>query len=590
MVGRKRESFLSIIPIKDCYSKVAFLQQELALAKRENKIDRINSIADEIVKSEEARIAAVHRVVTNTGYRSKGLSEGNFKTNEDYRAMVERLREIVEDPTSYKATPLQRIYIPKAKGGLRPLSIPSYLDRCLQALYKLAVEPLAEESADKSSYGFRPVRNIHWAAGRTLNLLANPLANYQWVLEVDIKSCFSEISQEAIRKFTPIVPLKILDEWLNCGYIEREDPEQILRPTVKGVPQGQILSPTISNMVLDGLEDHISSNIKFLGQKGGAAMVRFADDIIFFSAKYETMLTIKELLIDFLAERGLEINTDKTKITNVNVESFMFVGFEFARVYRRNNKKNSAYIKLPKKAIDNFRNKIKRIYKEERLLTHFIDESNKVIRGWANNYRFTHDFRYIVRGLAYWLWKLFYKKAYKMTKNIHDKWNHEQINSHVLSKYFKRVGEGANTWPCVVDSSGKPHLLVNPRDVGSINPIYTNSAQNAFIPVERSKLEAKTLAMSNKHRAKVLERWQCCCGNCGANLNTHGIPYEIHHIKPRVYGGKNDPKNLVPLCREPCHLLISLAVQRKDKEQIMDFIEKNLLILPYEVLEKILSK
>lgn len=115
------------------------------------------NLAQEIVLSEYGRAVAVRTVASNKGARSPGLSKESFRTNRNSVRMMATLEEIVVDPKKYKATPFSRISIPKKDGSPRPLSIPSYTDRCFQALYKFAIEPMAEEVADISSYGFRPL-------------------------------------------------------------------------------------------------------------------------------------------------------------------------------------------------------------------------------------------------------------------------------------------------------------------------------------------------------------------------------------------------------------------------------------------------
>ena len=352
--GSRREPFNLGIDLKECYLHVATIQQEIALAKRENKPQEIiDELTHSLVTSEEARIVSVHRIVSNTGYRSPGLSKGSFKTNVDYRNMVDRLGEITENPTTYTATPLDRIYLPKPKGGQRPISIPSYLDRCLQALYKLAIEPISEELADKSSYGFRPMRSIHWAAGRTLNCYNNPLAQYNYVVEVDIKGCFDNITQEAILNISKGIPDHIVKQWLNCGYIERENSEYF--PTLLGVPQGGILSPTLANMVLDGLEDYVKTGIQKLSKthKGGA-LVRYADDMLYFTQSYDVALLAQDLIQQFLKTKGLSLNETKTKISDINHETVRFLGFDFCRIHRRNRKHPTSYIKMLPNTLRNY--------------------------------------------------------------------------------------------------------------------------------------------------------------------------------------------------------------------------------------------
>jgi RNA-directed DNA polymerase len=108
------------------------------------------------VKSLNARILAVKRVSENKGKNTAGVDGALLDTNKKKTQMVDDLKISIDD---YKSKPLKRIEIPKKNGKMRPLGIPTMFDRSLQALYKLALEPVAETLADKNSYGFRPKRS-----------------------------------------------------------------------------------------------------------------------------------------------------------------------------------------------------------------------------------------------------------------------------------------------------------------------------------------------------------------------------------------------------------------------------------------------
>ena len=153
---------------------------------------------------------------------------------------------------------------------MRPLGIPTMKDRAMQALHLLALEPVSETKADRNSYGFRPERATQDAIGHCFVLLSRK-TSAQWVLEGDIKGCFDNISHEWLINNIPM-DKKILHKWLKAGYIHKRN----LYPTEAGTPQGGIISPTLSNMTLDGLE----AELKKFRRQDKVHMVRYADDFI----------------------------------------------------------------------------------------------------------------------------------------------------------------------------------------------------------------------------------------------------------------------------------------------------------------------
>jgi RNA-directed DNA polymerase len=154
---------------------------------------------------------------------------------------------------------------------MRPLSIPTMQDRSRQALHLLALDPIAETTADLNSYGFRKARSVADAIGHCCNTLSRRVAA-QWILEGDIKSCFDEISIEWLLSHIPM-DRAILRKWLKAGFIER----QVHYPTSAGTPQGGIISPVLMNLVLDGLEPLLKINFPERSRKL-VNLTRFADD------------------------------------------------------------------------------------------------------------------------------------------------------------------------------------------------------------------------------------------------------------------------------------------------------------------------
>jgi RNA-directed DNA polymerase len=190
-----------------------------------------------------AKLLAVKRVTQNKGRNTPGIDRIIWRTPQQKMQAVKLLKR-----RGYHSLPLRRIYIPKKNGKLRPLGIPTMIDRGQQALHLLALEPIAETKGDKNSYGFRPKRSIHDAIAQCFNVLARKHSS-KWILEGDIKSCFDKISHKWLEDNT-IIDKSLLKQWLKTGYMEKN----IFHCTEAGSPQGGIISPTLANITLDGLE------------------------------------------------------------------------------------------------------------------------------------------------------------------------------------------------------------------------------------------------------------------------------------------------------------------------------------------------
>jgi retron-type reverse transcriptase len=173
------------------------------------------------------------------------------------------------------------------------VTVPCMRCRAMQALWKLALDPVAETLADPNSYGFRPERSTADAIEQCFTTLAKR-ASPAWILEGDIRGCFDSFSHPWLREHVPM-DKAVLQRWLQAGYID----EGTLFETSAGTPQGGIVSPVIANMALDGLEAAVYASVgssKLARSKAQLNVVRYADDVRHITWRW----------IPFAERRGLE--------------------------------------------------------------------------------------------------------------------------------------------------------------------------------------------------------------------------------------------------------------------------------------------
>lgn len=167
-------------------------------------------------------------------------------------------------------------------------------DRAMQALQKMALEPIAETLSGQHSYGFRPMRSAIDAIEYGFNLLSRK-NSAQWILDADVKSCFDQISHEWLVNNIP-TNKRTLTEWLKAGYIK-----QVLKHlTKKGTPQGGIISPILANITLDGLEGLMRKSFKrnvSREKNEKVNLVRYAKENIFIFVAFYISIWCNELYI-----------------------------------------------------------------------------------------------------------------------------------------------------------------------------------------------------------------------------------------------------------------------------------------------------
>jgi RNA-directed DNA polymerase len=342
---------------KEISHEVRRLQMRIAKAVKESRWGKVKVLQYLLTRSLAAKLLAVRRVTSNKGRKTPGVDGIIWK---DAAAKIDAVLHLKR--RGYHPQPLRRIYIP------------TMYDRAMQALYALALAPIAETLADRNSYGFREGRSCADAIAAVFNALSKP-NSATWVLEGDIDGCYDNISKQWLVDTIPM-DREILRKWLEAGYVENGH----LYPTHKGTPQGGIISPILANRTLDGMEHAVLQGIP---RRSRVNFIRYADDFVVTGKSKRLLETIvKPAIEEFLEKRGLRLSPEKTKITYIK-DGFGFLGQDIRKFGRK-------LIITPSK--EGFVTLIRTIGSLIRRHTSapmdvLITKLNQLLRGWANYHR-----------------------------------------------------------------------------------------------------------------------------------------------------------------------------------------------------------
>jgi RNA-directed DNA polymerase len=537
---------------KKVYCEVMKLQVRIAKATREGRWRRVKSLQWLLTHSYSAKCLAVRNITTNRGKRTPGVDGKLLSTPEEKASMVTSLKR-----RGYRAQPLRRIYIPKSNGKKRPLGIPTMHDRCRQALHTFALLPMSEATADWNSYGFRPERCTADAIQNLFIVLARKRAP-QWILEGDIKGCFDNISHEWMLK-NICVDTNVLHQWLKAGYMEKAR----LFPTENGTPQGGPASPTLANLVLDGLEDLLGrkyGSVKLDGHyrkssTAGITFVRYADDFIVTGKSKEILENeVKPLIEAFLKERGLELSQDKTTVTHIS-EGFNFLG-QNIRKYHFGKSNSKLLIKPSDKNIKTFLATIRETIKSMRTAKqeNLIRKLNLKIRGWANYHRSVVS-KKIFSKVDAEIWVALLRWAVRRHPNKSKHW--------IYTKYFRTIKGRKHCFSCTVkdEKTDITFTLIHAADFPIKRHVKIISEATpfdaAFDGYYENRISSK-MGNNKEGRRKVNYLWKKqmgICPTCGEKI-TRVTDWRVHFLKSRLEGGTENLSNLVllhPECQDNGH-------------------------------------
>jgi RNA-directed DNA polymerase len=405
------------------HQTVRRLQVRIVKAIQEGRWGKVCALQRLLTHSFSAKVLATRRVTENQGKRTPGVDRVTWRTPEQKATAISTLRQ-----RGYRPQPLRRVYVAKSNGKRRGLGIPTMRDRAMQALYLLAVDPIAETRADPNSYGFRTHRAPADAIEQCFTALAKQ-ASPQWVLEGDRRACFDEFSHDWLVAHIPM-DTAILRKWLKAGYMEGH----VFHPTEAGTPQGGICSPVIANLALDGLEARLRTAFpRYVWQKGKRTcpkvnFIRLADDFVITGATKELLEDeVKPLVETFLKERGLHLSPDKTAITHI-ADGFDFLG-QHIRKYN-----GKLLIKPSAKSIKTVLRKARAVIKGNKSAAagSLICHLNPIIRGWAMYHRHAVSAK-VFQSVDHAIFQALWRWARRRHPNKGVQW--------VKARYFHLIGD-----------------------------------------------------------------------------------------------------------------------------------------------------
>jgi len=525
--------------------RVRNLRQRIFRATEQGDWRKVKSLQKLMLRSYSNVVTSVRRVSQqNQGKKTPGIDKLIVKTPSERGKLVDELLCL----TLWRANPVRRVYIPKSNGKMRPLGIPVIRDRAMQAMVKNVLEPSWEARFERTSYGFRPGRSAHDAMTYIFSVV-NPKKK-PYVIDADIKGAFDNINHDYLLKTIGDVPGKeLIKQWLKAGYVEMGQ----LHQTDAGTPQGGVISPLLANIALHGLG--YLFNIQFRKScVNKYSLVRYADDFIIFCKTREDAEQGIEKLNGWLSERGLELSSEKTRITTIQ-DGFDFLGFNVRIFPTKKNKTGWKTLITPsKKSVQKIKDRLKEEWKslQGQNVAAVLKRLPPIVRGWANYFRHQCSARTFQDLEQYMVQR---EIAYARRTHIN------KPKYWWKAKYFGKLPNQKYAWNFGDKSSG--YYLTRFDQVHIIRHIMVKGTSSPDDPklkkywLDRNRKKTDELKPS---LYSLAFQQKGICPICGESLH-NDERIETHHITAKHAGGSDTLDNKI-LIHYLCHQQLT-ASQRQ---------------------------
>ncbi|NEQ86893.1 MAG: RNA-dependent DNA polymerase, partial [Moorea sp. SIO2I5] len=481
------------------------LQRRVYKAVQAGDLKKARSLQKLILKSRAAQLLAIRQVTQlNKGKKTAGV---DGKSSLNYRERMELAEALNHCGSDWHHSGLRKVPIKKKNGKTRMLKIPTIADRAWQCLIKFALEPAHEATFSAHSYGFRTGRSAQDAQKQLFNNLRScSNGNTKRIIELDIKKCFDRINHTCIMNAL-IAPNSIKQGVFRClkAGINPEFP-------VQGTPQGGVVSPLLANVALNGIEDIHTC-------------IRYADDMVYVLKPKDDADLILTKVKKFLAERGMEISEEKTKLTKTT-DGFDFLGWHF-KVIEKTGKFNCT---PSKENYEAFRKKVKAVVN----CSYYGAEVKAkklapLVRGWRNYHKYC--------DMSSGKNRLWFMDEAARQKFIKEKKVDRYKAIELCNKAFPKVGYAQNK-----------HVKVRGTKSPYDGDLVYWSKRNSNLYSDAT--------------SEALKKQNHSCGHCGLKF-LEGESVHLHHID-----GNHDnwqKKNLLAV-HQSCHQQIHWSVTETPEE------------------------